>query len=421
MEEFNNITNKTDRSGYIYDLISLLEERAGFKSILTVAPNSTSYNELVECVHNSSCEIVMADLTETASRLEKVDFSVSIYDNYLRLVVRKSKKALVPWYAFVTPFHGYVWLVIGISFGISVLLIYGYEYVEGKTRPNRIEFNIYDQSTLKSFLKSFYHTISAMIQRGSELQVQSFGGRGHTVLLWLTSIYLISLLTSGMTTYFIAEQERPWIENIEELKMCGKIGCNRIGVVERSQHYEYVTTQLMDGNEMNYFYLKHPRECYGKLLGYEIDVAIADSSSAEYFAQLKEYCQLAIVGLPFGKTDFAIALPKLWIYKQDLDGHIMKLKEEGAIDRLLAQYFQKKLCDNEDINNGNGGGIRLSQVYGLFIIQSSFAIGILIISVLKWYFVDCKPDTRSHSSNRTNTINPLIQSQHHQQGNQMIQ
>jgi ABC-type amino acid transport substrate-binding protein len=421
MEEFNDNTNKTKRSGYIYDLISLLEKRMGFNSTLIVAPIHASYDELVECVHNGTYEIVMADLTQTASRADKVDFSVSIYNNYLRLVVRKSKKVLVPWYAFVLPFHGHVWLVIGIMFSASVLLIFGYEKVNEKSRPDQNNCDVYDKSKLESFMKSFYHTIGAMVQRGSELQVKSFGGRGQTIILWLTSIYLVSLLTSSMTRYFIAQQEKPWIQSVDELKMCGNIDCNRIGVIEHSQHDDYLRTHLMDGNQMNYHYLKHTNECYSKLLNYYIDVAIADSSSAEYFTQKKQYCELEVVGFPFSKTDFAVALSKQWPYKQDLDNHIMKLKEEGEIDRLLAEYFQQKLCDSEDSDNDNGNGLRLSQVYGLFIVQASVTTAILVISVLKWRFSDRNRHRMSHSYEMSHTnlncINSPVQLYHHQQGN----
>ncbi|CAF4754926.1 unnamed protein product [Rotaria sp. Silwood1] len=357
MEEFNNSTNKTDKSGYLYRLISLLEQRAGFSSNLIVAPDDISYDELVECVRNGTYEIVMADLAQTPSRSNKIDFSVSIYDNYMRLVIRKSGKVYASWHAFVLPFDGHVWLVIGITLGMSVLLIFGYEKVEGKRQPDKKKSDICDQSILGSFLKSFYHTIGAMAQTGSELRVKSFGGRGQTILLWLTSIYLVSLLTSSMTTYFIEKQKKPWIQSIEDLKMCGKLSCDRIGVVERSQHEEYVMQHLMNGNQMDYHRLKHQRECYAKLLNYHIDVAIADSSSAEYFTQTKQYCQLEVVGFPFGKTDFGIAVPKLWRYKQDLDNHIMKLKEEGEIDRLLEEYFQEKYCDKKDGHEGVGDGL----------------------------------------------------------------
>ncbi|CAF3340135.1 unnamed protein product [Rotaria sp. Silwood2] len=194
MEVFNNITNKTDKAGYIYKLILLLEKRAGLSSNLIVAPDDISYDELVESVENSTYSIVMADLAQTPRRSEQVDFSVSIYNNYMRLVIRKSGKVFAPWHAFVLPFDGNVWLIIGITLSMSVVLICGYEKVEGKTQPDKKKSDICDQSILRSFLKSFYHTIGAMAQTGSEMRVKLFGGRGRTILLWLTSIYLVSFL-----------------------------------------------------------------------------------------------------------------------------------------------------------------------------------------------------------------------------------
>ncbi|CAF4193075.1 unnamed protein product [Rotaria sp. Silwood2] len=185
--------------------------------------------------------------------------------------------------------------------------------------------------------------------------------------------------------------------------MCDKLSCDRIGVVERSQHEEYVTQHLMNGNQMDYYRLKHQKECYSKLLNYHIDVAIADSSSADYFTQTKQYCQLEVVGFPFGKTDFGIVFPKRWQYKLDLDNHIMKLKEEGEIDRLLEEYFQEKYCDRKNSNNGIGNGFHLSQVYGLFVVHFGLVAVILVISILKWSFIDRKRNGRLCSSD-TNTM-----------------
>jgi ABC-type amino acid transport substrate-binding protein len=78
------------------------------------------------------------------------------------------------------------------------------------------------------------------------------------------------------------------------------------------------------------------------LLDYHIDVAIADSSSAHYFTQTSGYCELEVTGIPFGKMYFGIALPKEWPYKEDLDDHIMELKLNGEIDRLLAKLVSTK-------------------------------------------------------------------------------
>jgi hypothetical protein len=177
-----------------------------------------------------------------------------------------------------------------------------------------------------------------------------------------------------MTIYFNAQREKPWLQSIDDLRMCRKVDCNRIGVIERSQHEEYFRKEVMNGNQMNYYRLKHPNECFSKLLDHYIDVAISDSSSADYFTQTRSYCQLEVTGIPFGKTYFGVAFPKQWRYKQDLDKNIMELKLNGEIDRLLEKWFQAKSCDREngDENNGLGDGLTILEVSGLFYVFAGF-------------------------------------------------
>ncbi|CAF4497494.1 unnamed protein product [Rotaria socialis] len=360
---FPNIQGKYLYEGYIHELLLLLKDKMEFNYSYLVASNETSYDELIECVENRKCEIVMADLAETATRLAKVDFSTSIYDNALRLVVRKSKHKTISPIAFLKPFSTWLWLgIIFLIYILSVILIGLYEYQEER---NGIE----SSSLMRILGRSLYHTIGALVQRGSELQVKTLFARIQTVTVWLMSVVIVALLTSNLTIYFTAQREQPWLKSIDDLNMCQKVDCKRIGVVERSQHEEYFTKEVTHSIEMNYHRLKHPTECFTKLLDGHIDVSLADSSSAEYYTQT-EYCQLELVGEPFGKTHFAVALPKYWHYKQDLDTHILELRTNGEIDRRLATYFQQRNCDviNENQPNIEDGGLTIFQTSGLFII-----------------------------------------------------
>ncbi|CAF1973022.1 unnamed protein product [Rotaria magnacalcarata] len=115
--------------GYIHELLLLLKEKIGFNFTYTVASNETSYDELVECVQNRTCEIVIADLAITSSRQSKIDFSAPIYHNALRLVVRKSKQKTIDQFAFLKPFSLSLWLmIIGLIYMSSALFISIYEY-----------------------------------------------------------------------------------------------------------------------------------------------------------------------------------------------------------------------------------------------------------------------------------------------------
>lgn len=427
MEKIRNYSNGTsgvEPEGYILDLILLLEQRMNFIRNITVAPIETRYNELVDCVENGTFEIVMADLTQTASRSNQVDFSVSIYDNTMCLVTRKSKKMTTPIMAFLKPFHYSLWLgVLGIYL-VSTIIIAIVEYIGGKRRiapvkksissestldsdnitdnatarrpkvrsrsattisgsvkefrivsaivptaDNPYVSGIYHKSMIKTLFRAMFYTIGSLVQRDSELHTKTIFGRCQTVIVWLISVVLIALFTSNMVQYFTAEREKSWIQSIGDLKMCGKIGCDRIGIIERSQHADYFKKEITNNIDMNYYPLKNPTEAYTKLLEHYIDVAIADSSIADYFTQT-DYCDLEATGLSFTRTEYAIAVPKQWTYKEHLDKTLLDLKECGAIDNLLSKWFQQKKCDleNEAKNDVFGNGLTLEGAQGLFIV-----------------------------------------------------
>ncbi|CAF1105003.1 unnamed protein product [Adineta steineri] len=399
MEKFYNYSNGTYeivQEGYIFDLILLLEQRMKFHRNITVAPIHTTYNELVNCVENRTYDIVMADLTKTANRLNQIDFSVSIYDNTMRMIVRKSTGRTTPIMAFLKPFHYSLWLsIFFVIYLFSAFIIAIFEFIDGKERSIAIDVDnlnintpsvsdIYYKSKTETLFRSMYHTIGGLVQRGTELQARTSFSRFQTVLVWLMSVILVALFTSNMVQYFATEREKSWIQSIEDLKMCGKIGCNRIGITEQSHHADYFKKEVMNDIEINYYHLNHSLTSYTKLLDYHIDVAIVDSSSADYITQT-DHCDIEMAGLPFGRTNFGVAIPKHWIYKDDLDKNLMDLRTGSAFDTLLIKWFQQKNCDREDEikNNGFGDGLTLLQTRGLFILFSIFTTINIILFILK--------------------------------------
>ncbi len=442
-----DLHNESQQSGYIYELVESLKKQMGFNYIYKVAPIELSYDELVEYVQNNTYEVLMADLAITSSRTDKIDFSYPVYDNTMRLVVRKSYKTTINTFAFLKPFSWRLWLlIVGLIYLCSAALIALYEFcgqndeqndvqIDGQNVAYVVEQNIayvveqriahvveqdvahiigkhiaqvvghiaevFEQSgsiqhkTKKiTTIRSLYHTIGALLQRGSELQPKTFFARLQTVVVWLMSVILVALLTSNLTIYFNAQREKPRFQSINDLQKCHKVACNRIGIIQGSQHEEYFTKEIINGSQMNYYRLKHPDECYQKLLDNEIDVAIADSSSADYFTQTPGYCQLEVAGIPFGETYFGIAFQKQWRYKQDLDKGIMYLKLNGEIDRLLKKWFEQKNCDGENgnENNGLGDGLTIQETSGLFFIFGSITFVNFIAFLLckKGYF-KCNP------------------------------
>jgi ABC-type amino acid transport substrate-binding protein len=383
--------NTLHPDGYIHDLIELLKERMKFEYNYTVASSDWSFDDLVKSVENNKCEIVAADLAMTPSRAKKIDFSFPIYDNTLRLVVRRGKGTEFSPFEFLKPFHWTLWIsIFFIIYICSVLLITLHEWLEQEENRRR-------ETTLNKTPKAQYDTWLMLLRKGLTFQPKSFFGSCQTIIVSPISVIFIALLTTNLIIYFKAQYEKPWLQSIEDLRMCQKVACDRIGVIGGSHHEEFFLEEVMNNApKKSYHRLKHTNECYEKLLDHRIDVAIADSSSADYFTQMPGYCELETTGVPFGKTYFGIAMSKQWPYKQDLDNEIMYLKSTGELDRLLARWFQKKHCDqkNDHVNKG----LTIPETSGLFIIFAGLT-GVNLIIFLCRYLLYYR-NKRIHSESK---------------------
>jgi ABC-type amino acid transport substrate-binding protein len=100
------VTQVTDSSrqtriklvGYMPDLIELLRTRMGFILIITLVTNQT-FNGIVDAVASDVYDMFVAQTTITAVRREEVDFSNSIFDNFLRIITRKESEPDVDFFS----------------------------------------------------------------------------------------------------------------------------------------------------------------------------------------------------------------------------------------------------------------------------------------------------------------------------------
>ena len=107
---YGNPTQKL--TGYLPDLIELLQREMGFIPITTLLPENQSYNALIDAVANNMYDMVVGDVTVYATRREKVAFSPPIFDNTLRIVVRDTPIERVDFWSFLKPFSLHLWLII---------------------------------------------------------------------------------------------------------------------------------------------------------------------------------------------------------------------------------------------------------------------------------------------------------------------
>ncbi|CAF2825454.1 unnamed protein product [Rotaria sp. Silwood2] len=333
-----NITSKFEEKkeqliGYVPDLIKLLENRIGFIPNIQIAPSDGRYNDLIQAVENGTYDIIIGDVTVTATRRQLVDFSDAIFDNSLSIIMRKTYDIHIDLLSFLNTFSITLWLLILGAFIYAGLLICLVERNHNEALRHR--------SILSQLGMSIWYSFGNIIGYGVDFHVSTAAGRLVTTGLYMLCLILIATFTANLTSDLTLSKTKGIVSGIDDIKK-GIIPFNRIGIRDGTASEDYFLREISGGSRSFYSVLTQ-NELYDRLLDGTIDAVIFDTSAAEYRTN-NIYCNLTLIGDSFDKGAFGIVTPKEWLYGKDLDVNILLLRESGELDMLRKKWFQIKNC-----------------------------------------------------------------------------
>jgi polar amino acid transport system substrate-binding protein len=355
-------------TGYVPDLINLLQTAMGFNPVLILAPSTQTYDQIIQGVPAGTYDVVIGDVTVTAQRREIVDFSSTIFDNSLRLLMRSSDDVGVDLSSFLKPFSRNLWLLIlGTCIYAGILFC----IIERQHNEALEERSIATQGVM-----STWYAFGNIVGYGVDFDANTAAGRLLTFGLYILSLILVASYTANLASDLTIQKSQGVITGIDDIKS-GKIPYNRIGIRVGTASEDYYLTEISNGVK-NYYPLSSKQDTYDSLLANRIDVSFIDSGVGEYVTE-NIYCNLTLVGDGFDVGVFGIVTPKNWLYGQDLDVNVLQLRESGAIDGLYQKWFQKSVCP--DIST-TSTALGIESLGGLFV---TFAvISILSLLLMAW-------------------------------------
>ena len=366
-DTYGNITQKL--TGYIPDLIELLQQKMGFIPIVTLLSQNQSYNALIDAVANNMYDMVVGDVTVYAKRREKVAFSAPFFDNALRIVVRDTPIESVQFWSFLKPFSFHLWMIIlGATLWSAILLF----FLEGRRHPvlRRLSF-------ISRLGMSVWYAFATLVGYGGDFNVATAAGRLLTAAMYILSLVLLAQYQANLTSDLTISKTHSIISGLEDLK-AGKISFSRIGIRASTAIEEFYLREVTGGSR-TFYPLMTKEETFQKLLDNIIDASITDAGVAEY-AVNAVYCNLTLVGTGFDYSQFAIVTQKNWIYQQVLDVNILSLRELGTLDRLKNKWFQSSYCSHASETSVELSVVTLS---GLFLIYGVIGIIALFVCILR--------------------------------------
>lgn len=327
--------NVTKLIGFVPDLIDILQQNTNFIPEILFAPSNQTYDGLIDNVVNGYYDIVIGDVTVTATRREKVDFSNSIFDNALRIIMRKNVDTSVDYLAYLRPFSYGLWILLFLTSIYAGLLICFLERRENEAIQNK--------SIISSIAMSCWFSIGTIMGYGADFQASTAAGRLITLGLYFLSLVLVATYTANLTSSLTMLKFQSPISGIDDIKN-GKIPFRRIGIRVGTSDEDFYLREI-SGGLRNFYPIKSREEIYDSLFKNIIDVYFMDSGVAEYVTNTI-YCNLTVVGAEFNRGVFAIVVPKKWIYTEELDFNILSLRESGVLDDLKQKWFQRDICSD---------------------------------------------------------------------------
>ncbi|XP_005523657.1 PREDICTED: glutamate receptor 1 isoform X3 [Pseudopodoces humilis] len=376
--------------GYCVELAAEIAKHVGYHYRLEIVrdgkygardPDTKTWNGMVGELVYGRADVAVAPLTITLVREEVIDFSKPFMSLGISIMIKKPQKSKPGVFSFLDPLAYEIWMCIVFAYiGVSVVLFlvsrfspyewHTEEFEEGRDQPAT------DQTNEFGIFNSLWFSLGAFMQQGCDISPRSLSGRIVGGVWWFFTLIIISSYTANLAAFLTVERMVSPIESAEDLAKQTEIA---YGTLEAGSTKEFFRRSKIAVFEKMWTYMKSAepsvfvrtteegmirvRKSKGKY------AYLLESTMNEYIEQRKP-CDTMKVGGNLDSKGYGIATPKGSALRNPVNLAVLKLNEQGLLDKLKNKWwYDKGEC-------GSGGGdskdktsaLSLSNVAGVFYI-----------------------------------------------------
>ncbi|XP_040201047.1 glutamate receptor 1 isoform X2 [Rana temporaria] len=376
--------------GYCVELAQEIAKHVGFKYKLEIVRDGKygardsdmkAWNGMVGELVYGRADLAVAPLTITLVREEVIDFSKPFMSLGISIMIKKPQKSKPGVFSFLDPLAYEIWMCIVFAYiGVSVVLFlvsrfspyewHNEEYEEGREPPST------DHSNEFGIFNSLWFSLGAFMQQGCDISPRSLSGRIVGGVWWFFTLIIISSYTANLAAFLTVERMVSPIESADDLAKQTEI---TYGTLDSGSTKEFFKRSKIAVFEKMWTYMRSAepsvfvktteegmnrvRKSKGKY------AYLLESTMNEYIEQRKP-CDTMKVGGNLDSKGYGIATPKGSALRNPVNLAVLKLNEQGLLDKLKNKWwYDKGEC-------GSGGGdskdktsaLSLSNVAGVFYI-----------------------------------------------------
>ena len=310
----------TDDGGHSGFSIELFRAIASELNREVVFDRRESFSDMLSAVESGSVDGAIANISITSEREAKMDFSQPIFRSGVQIMVPFTEdRTGIAAALFTRQIATVVLAALGLLFVVGMIMW----AVERKRQP------YFDRPFKQALFPSFWWALNLVVNGGFEERMpQSPIGRVFSVILVVSSLFIVSIFVAQITAATTVQALQSSINNVDDLvgKRVGTIqGATAATFLQNSNiaHTSYAGLEpLIDAFEAN-----------------ELDAVVFDAPILAYYTQRDGAGVGKLAGRLYRPENYGIALPSGSPLLDEINQALLRLRENGTYDALQQKWF----------------------------------------------------------------------------------
>ncbi|WAR02298.1 GRIK1-like protein [Mya arenaria] len=344
------------------------------------ANGKSVWDDIINQLKIGNASMAIGAFAVTAAREATISFSYTIISSSVSLLLRRPPDT-VNYFQFLGPFSWRLWLLI-----IGFVLVVGF----GLFFMARFDSTQNGSSQRFDLKESIWYATTVLLQ----------------AFFWFCTLVINAAYTANLAAFLTLQQNDDRIKSVDHLARQIKV---KYGVLNNSDLMEFFKKSRDDPYERMWTFMKLneavsilPERAFGVKSVLEKDnyIYLDDGVINNYMAQSN--CELESIEQNFGVKHFSMGLPKGAPYRGDINRALLKLKEDGTLDRLRNKWWSSSTnCTRDQVTKtktNTASELNISNMFGVFIVLIGFTVLAIIyeITIFAWKLVR---DSRNKKSN----------------------
>ncbi|MGH0116386.1 UNVERIFIED_CONTAM: hypothetical protein FKN15_035690, partial [Acipenser sinensis] len=362
--------------GYCVELAAEIAKHVRYKYRLEIVPDgkygardldSKVWNGMVGELVYGRADVAVAPLTITLVREEVIDFSKPFMSLGISIMIKKPQKSKPGVFSFLDPLAYEIWMCIVFAYiGVSVVLFlvsrfspyewHCEEFEEGQDQQQQQQQSQEQQTNEFGIFNSLWFSLGAFMQQGCDISPREHYSLSRGIAFpGPVSPYYATADPTGQVP-----NELKWTP--AELAFVLQGPRSKIAVFEKMWSYmkSAEPSVFVKTTDEGVIRVRKSKGKYAYLL---------ESTMNEYIEQRKP-CDTMKVGGNLDSKGYGIATPKGSPLRTPVNLAVLKLNEQGILDKLkIKWWYDKGECGNKDsASKDKTSALSLSNVAGVFYI-----------------------------------------------------